>query len=112
MRREIAEKNRILIVRPLEDKIDSIVAPEFKSEMIELINRGSTDVIINLSDVKYIDSSGLGVLVSLIKAIGEQGDLKFCGACERIKSLFELTRLNKIFSIYHSEDEAIDSFDS
>lgn len=104
------EKNGILIVRPLEMRIDASNALEFKAAMMEIVGNGYVNLVVNLSALKFIDSSGLGVLVAILKTIGSRGEIKLCEARGDVASIFELTRLDEIFSFYHSESEAFNSF--
>lgn len=104
------ETNGILIVQPMEKRIDASNALEFKAAMMEIVGNGYVNLVINLTSLEFIDSSGLGVLVSIMKTIGGRGEIKLCEAEGDVKSIFELTRLDHIFSFYHSESEALNSF--
>jgi anti-sigma B factor antagonist len=110
MKVEHVQKGKVLLVTPNESRLDAGVAQSFKSKMNELVEEGHADIVIDLSRVTLIDSSGLGVLVSILKKIGEKGEIRLCGLRDNIKSLFQLTRLDKVFAIYHSQEEAVESF--
>jgi anti-sigma B factor antagonist len=110
MKVEHVQKGKVLLVTPNESRLDAGVAQIFKSKMSELVEAGHADIVIDLSKVTLIDSSGLGVLVSIMKKIGEKGEIRLCGLRDNIKSLFQLTRLDKVFAIYHSQAEAVESF--
>lgn len=97
----------ILIVLPLEKRIDASVSTEFKGKMVDWINAGSRRIILDLSNVDFIDSSGLGAIVSSLKTIGNDGDLVICGIKETVMGLFRLTRMNRVFQIFPSQPEAI-----
>jgi anti-anti-sigma factor len=97
----------ILIVKPLEKRIDASLAPEFKGLMIDRIGAGNTKILLDLSDVEFIDSSGLGAIVSSLKALGGKGDFAICCLKETVSSLFRLTRMDRIFQIFASEEEAL-----
>jgi len=67
-----------------------------------------TNLIIDLNEVRFIDSSGLGVLVSGFKnASARNGVLLLCSMQPQVKSMFELTRLHRVFDIYATSDEAL-----
>lgn len=106
---QIQEKrvDNILIVKPLEKRIDASTATEFKGKIVDLINSGSTKIVLDLANVDFIDSSGLGAIVSCLKTIGDNGDLVISGIQETVMSLFRLTRMNRVFQIFSSEQEAI-----
>ena len=65
-------------------------------------------VVVNLEKVTYIDSSGLATLVEMLKKTRSQGGaLGLAGMSDKVKSLFEITKLDKLFSIFASQDEAV-----
>jgi len=97
----------VLIVRPLEKRIDAATATEFKEKMSDWIGAGHRRIVLNLTEVDFIDSSGLGAIVSGLKRIGNEGDLVICNVKETVMSLFRLTRMNRVFDIFQSEEEAI-----
>jgi anti-sigma B factor antagonist len=97
----------VLVVRPLEKRIDAATATEFKERMIDWIGSGNRRIVLNLSEVEFIDSSGLGAIVSSLKKIGNDGDLVICVVKETVMSLFRLTRMNRVFDIFPAEEEAI-----
>ena len=97
----------ILIVKPLEKRIDASSATEFKGKIVDLINSGNTKIVLDLANVDFIDSSGLGAIVSSLKTIGDNGDLVITGIRETVMGLFRLTRMNRVFQIFPSEQEAI-----
>ncbi len=97
----------ILLVKPVEKRIDASVATEFKGKMIDRINAGDRRIILDFSGVDFIDSSGLGAIVSSLKAIGNDGDLAICGINETVMTLFRLTRMNRVFQIFSTEQEAV-----
>ncbi len=100
-------ENDILIVQPNIERLDASVAVDFKEKMADLIKRGHSMIILNLSVVEFIDSSGLGSIVSSLKTIGRNGDLVLCGINRNIMSMFKLTRMDRVFRIFSSEGEAI-----
>ncbi|ABC78954.1 STAS domain-containing protein [Syntrophus aciditrophicus] len=99
----------VLIVKPLEKRIDAATATEFKEKMSNWIGAGNKRIVLNLTEVDFIDSSGLGAIVSSLKKIGTEGDLVICAVKETVMSLFRLTRMNRVFDIFPSEDEAVRS---
>ena len=81
---------------------------ELKQKMLEELEGGARKFVIDFSETGYIDSSGLGVLVSLSKKIREQGgELRLSGLNEDLRTLFELTKLDTLFRIADSKDEAL-----
>ena len=80
-------------------RLDASAAPQFKTEMLELVNNGAKHIVLDLSVVKLVDSSGLGSLVSILKALGGQGSIVIRGASPSVLGLFKLTRMDRVFTI-------------
>lgn len=107
MELEQKKMGEVLVVRPLEKRIDAVTATEFKEKMSDWIGSGNRRIVLDLSEVDFIDSSGLGAIVSGLKKIGNDGNLMICAVREPVMSLFRLTRMNRVFEIFPSEDEAV-----
>lgn len=112
MRVEILENNGVLIIRLQENRLDTSLVTDFKSKSAEFVKKGDVNLVINMSSVQFIDSSMLGTLISLIKGVGTYGEIKLCELTKNVKLVFQMTRLDKIFGVFDSEKEAIDSFNS
>lgn len=92
----------------LEGEVDVYTAPQLKQQIITLLDNGAKHVIVNLSAVDYLDSTALGVLIGGLKRLRERdGMLDLICPNQRIKRIFEITGLDKIFDIYPSEEEAM-----
>ncbi len=84
---------------------------EFKQLVLDQVEQGARRVLIDFTDTGYIDSSGLGALVSLGKRIREHGgELRLAGLNEDLRTLFELTRLDTLFRLHDSSDDAREGF--
>lgn len=104
------EKGKVLIF-DIKGDLDAKSASLLKEKIIEKISEGKTLLLINLSEVPYMDSAGLGVLVSGLKHANRlSGDLRMWGLQDEVKSIFELTRLNKVFQIFDDENSALMSY--
>lgn len=109
---ELASKiiNGVLIVEPPVSRLDASVAPEFKEKLTALLEGGYNRLILNLGRVDFIDSTGMTALVSLLKLMGtKNGEILMCNVGEGIKNLFRLTKLDRVFVIFKTEDEALAS---
>ncbi len=93
-----------LILR--ERRLTASTANEFKSIVLDLINSGDNKIILDLSAVSFLDSSGLGALVKIRKAIEPEGSLKLCSLSPQVISLFELTKIATYFEIYSNAELA------
>jgi anti-sigma B factor antagonist len=84
---------------------------ELKQKVLEALERGDRKFLVDFTNTGYIDSSGLGVLVSLSKKVREvDGDLRLAGLNDDLRTLFELTKLDTLFAISDTADKAIASF--
>jgi len=106
----LREKENILLM-DVNGEVDLYNAPEIKEVIKEQIDNNKRQIIINLDEVSYIDSSGIGALISSLsnlKKIG--GGLKIINVHDSVKKVFELTKLTSFFEIYDNEDEAVADF--
>ena len=84
---------------------------ELKQKVLDELEKGERKFLIDFSQTGYIDSSGLGVLVSLSKKIREQGgELRLANLNDDLKTLFELTKLDTLFQIADTRERALQSF--
>lgn len=111
MNLKIEKKNDITIIYVKEERLDAHNSGDLKSEMQRIFEEGTPNVLVDLQEVRFIDSSGLGALVSGFKnAISHHGNLKLSSLQTQVKSMFELTRLHRVFEIFSSTPEALDNF--
>ena len=84
---------------------------EFKQRLLDALEGGERKFVVDFARTGYIDSSGLGVLVSLSKKIRDEGgDLRLAGLNDDLKTLFELTKLDTLFAISDTSAEALAAF--
>ena len=111
MNYKIEMKDEVVVIYVREERLDAHNSDELKGEMQKQFEAGSKNLLIDLNDVRFIDSSGLGALVSGFKnAISHQGNLKLSSLQPQVKSMFELTRLHRVFEIFPTTGEALESF--
>ncbi|MEM7468676.1 MAG: STAS domain-containing protein, partial [Pseudomonadota bacterium] len=94
---EVQEK---LVVTLFEKRLDAKIAVDFKQRMTDFISEGDKPIVLNLHETEFIDSSGLGAIVSSLKAAGASRQFSICGLQEPVKTMFKLTRMDKVFSIF------------
>jgi anti-sigma B factor antagonist len=108
MKLEVSADNGVSILRFKGERLDAHNSDMLKVKIKDTFAGGAKSVLVDLSEVLFIDSSGLGALVSGFKnAVTYKGDLALIGFQEQVRSMFELTRLNRVFDIYASEKEAL-----
>lgn len=109
---EHTKVENILIVIPMVESLDARDSREFKEQVVELIsNNHEHQVVINLKQIQFIDSSGLGSLLAILKNLhASGGELKLSEMNKPIRTIFELVSMHKIFEIFNSTDDAIQAF--
>jgi len=81
---------------------------KFKGEITELVDGGYKDVILDLSGVPWINSTGLGILITGYHSIkAAEGTMKICSVKERVLSIFYISQLENIFDVYETQEEAL-----
>jgi anti-sigma B factor antagonist len=84
---------------------------ELKQKVMDALDVGERKIVIDFTNTGYIDSSGLGALVSLSKKIRDQGgELRLAGLNEDLRTLFELTKLDTLFTIADTPEQALAGF--
>ena len=96
-----------LVVKLQESRLDAHIAVNFKTRLSEYVDSGHKRIVLDLSAVEFIDSSGLGAIVSSLKRVGTDGELVICSLRDAPLSLFKLTRMDRVFNIYPTVEEAM-----
>jgi anti-sigma B factor antagonist len=92
----------------LVGEVDLYTAPEFKQKLLEVIGQGGREVVVDFSDTTFIDSTTLGVLVGGVKRLRtNDGQLSLVCNDRNITKIFEITGLDRVFTIYPTRDEAV-----
>jgi len=92
-------------------KFNALITEPVKDQLSEFFKKPNTKLVIDLNGVKYIDSSGFGVFLSVMKSANNNyGDLQFCNISDEVMELFKLLQLHSIFKIRSTVDECIKSF--
>ena len=93
------------------DKFNALIAEEAREQLTSLFEVPNTRVVIDLTGIKYIDSSGFGCFLTTMKsARNNYGVLKLCNADPEVKALFKTLQLHTIFEIHDTLEECLSSF--
>ena len=92
----------ILVIRANQDRIDAAGAIRFKDRMRELTAAPNPRVILDLSQVAFLDSSGLGAVVAVMKMLQPDRKLELAGLTPTVQKVFRLTRMDSIFTIHEA----------
>ena len=109
MKFSIDRQDQYTILRIDEEKLDSTIAPEVKSEFITLQAEGVENVIFNMDSLKYIDSSGLSALLVGNRIFSQTGSFVLSGVQEHVMKLISISQLDKVIDILPTVEEAIDT---
>ena len=107
------DHDAVTVIQPEGDRLDIAVASEFRTTLLDLIENGKRNLVVDLKTVSFIDSSGLGALVSALKTLrasGGKGDVRLAHVQEPVVALLEIIRLNRVFSTYPSVENAVESY--
>jgi anti-sigma B factor antagonist len=109
MKLTIRTEGEFTVAAVEEIRMDAAVAPELKNCIAQLLTDGHTRIVLDISGVTFMDSSSLGALVSLLKMIGNRGDLIIAGATGIVADLFRLTRMERVFRMTPTVGAALDA---
>src|SRR5690349_11104801 len=102
----------ITVVAVPFDKLDLSTAGEFKEWIAPLVSE-ERKIVLDLEAVHFVDSSGLGALLTLLRDLtAAGGDLKLCGVERRVRIMFELVRMHRVLSIHDTREDAIAAWGS
>ena len=94
-------------VLTLRGEIDVYTAPRLRQAIIDLVDGGASHIVVDMSAVDFLDSTGLGVLVGGLKRVKvKDGSLSIVTGQDKILKIFDITGLNKVFPIHDSVDTA------
>lgn len=109
MKFSIDRQDQYTIIRFDEEKLDSTIAPEVKSEFVTLQAEGVENVIVNLETVKYSDSSGLSALLVGNRLFKDTGSFILCCVNDHVMKLITISMLDKVMEILPTVEEAVDA---
>ncbi|MFQ5863802.1 MAG: STAS domain-containing protein [bacterium] len=109
----VRTKNKLPVNRVApEGEVDLYSSPKLRKKLIELTEAQTRAILVDLSNVKYMDSSGVATLVEALQKVGKYGGkLKIASLRAAVKDVFELSRLDKVFDIYDTTEDALEAFD-
>ncbi|MBT8191639.1 MAG: STAS domain-containing protein [Bacteroidia bacterium] len=109
MKFTLDKQDKYSLLQLQEDNLNSLIAPDLKSEFVFLCNEGVSNLILDLSEVKYVDSSGLSAILTANRLWSEQGSFVLTGIKHpSVTKLIEISRLDSIFTIIPTVEESID----
>jgi anti-sigma B factor antagonist len=100
----------ILVIDIQQDNLDASNVREFRDEIQKFI-KNNNRVVLNMSQLKFVDSSGLGALISCLRDTNSRkGDFRLSNLSRSVLALFELMRMHRVFNIYDTSESAVSSY--
>lgn len=107
MNLETQHQGEIIVIRVTDHRIDAASAIQFKERMREIVSTPSARVVLDMSNVGFLDSSGLGAVVAVMKSLGPVRRLELSGLTHTVEKVFRLTRMDSVFIIHKSLPEGL-----
>lgn len=103
----VRKAGEIPIVTVTVPRIDAAIAVKFRQQVLDMVSSPLDYIVIDLAPVAFIDSSGLGALVSVVKALSLKQRPAICGPQKSVQTMFALTRMDKVFAIHPDVNSAV-----
>ncbi len=109
MKFEIEQKDKVTVVKSKVEKLDALHAPELKGEFVMLNKNGNKNLILDLSETRYCDSSGLSAVLVANRLCREaEGVFVLCGLQDAVSKLITISQLDSVLKIVPTSNEAVD----
>jgi anti-sigma B factor antagonist len=103
----ITDHSGITVVALEEDRLDAAMAVLFKDKMRDVADSGASHIVLDMSRVAFMDSSGLGAVVAVMKHVGREKVFEIAALTPTVEKVFKLTRMDSVFRIHGSVDAAL-----
>ncbi len=97
------------VIRCLNERLDAVIAVQFKDRFRDLADDNTARYVLDMSNVQFMDSSGLGAVVAVYKFLGPDRRFDIAGQTPTVDRVFKLTRMDSVFTIYDSVETALGS---
>ena len=112
MKLDVSKQVKLAVIKLGDKNLDTMNAPELKTEFLKLVGEGYTNILVNMENVNHADSSGLGALLFGRRQVTPlEGDLKLTCLSDTVLSLVKIAQLDRVFEIFDNEEEAVKSFE-
>ena len=99
--------DRVFVVA-LSGVVDLYVAPELKQQLLDVVGRGATQVIVDLTNTTFVDSTTLGVLIGIVRRLrASDGQLSVVCSDRNVAKTFQLTGLDRVFAMFETREQAL-----
>jgi anti-sigma B factor antagonist len=104
---EDAPEGDCLVVSLKEKRLDAVIAANFRDALVERIDQGQRNIVLDMAQVSFMDSSGLGAVVFILKHLGHKGRLHICGVTPGVMAVLKLTRMDRVLKTFETRQAAI-----
>ncbi|PTQ89226.1 STAS domain-containing protein [Agitococcus lubricus] len=101
------EQQGVMVIKPQNKRIDAAFAIELKAQMMSLIQQGHQRIVLDFANIEFMDSSGLGTIVAMMKMLGGSQYLALCHVNDTVLNVLRLTRTDKILAVEANPASAI-----
>ena len=106
---ETEQHGEKLVVKLLEDRLDAAMAIRFKDVLKAHVDEGANHMVLDMSQIGFMDSSGLGAVVAHMKYMGTERVFEISGLTPTVEKVFKLTRMDSVFQIYPDLSAALET---
>jgi len=106
MKLSVTKEESLVIAKVLDSRLDASLSPEFRKQIEELIYQENKHILLDISSIKFMDSSTLGAMVGILKSMKDNKNLVIVGASGVVLELFTLTRMDRVFILAEDLNEA------
>jgi anti-sigma B factor antagonist len=96
-----------LVVSLKEKRLDAVIAASFREALVERIDQGQRNIVLDMTGVNFMDSSGLGAVVFILKHLGHKGRLHICGVTPGVMAVLRLTRMDRVLKTFETRQAAV-----
>ena len=107
MKAQERDEGGILVITLRQPRLDASSAVEFGALLARAIGDRQTRILVDMQEIQFIDSSGLGAMASVRKKMGDRGRLAFCAQSQQARRMLALTRMDRVLELHDTAEQAI-----
>lgn len=107
MKMEISQFGPVTVVKPCDRRLDAPSAVGFKATMRSVSDGGAQHIVLDMSRIDFLDSSGLGALIAVLKHLTPDKKFEVTGLTPAVRKVFNLTRMDHVFKVYTTIDQVV-----
>lgn len=108
----VEDMGHLIVLTYTGRRLDAAAAPGFRELAREAVREDCRVYILDLSNLNFVDSTGIGAVVGFLKFLGRERRLELCGLSPTVQKVFRLTRLDKVFSIRTTRSKCLETYEN